>query len=202
MSPHRVLLQPFRIPLWDKKIEALLILRSYSKFWTFFVVSFVLDLVTKSWVVENAHALLHNPIVVFDWLDGHEAFFEITYVTNPGAAWSMFSDYPEILTILAFVALVSVFLFRRNLELKKSPNQWMLGLICGGILGNLSDRLFREPAEVVDFIDIFLPVINYDYPIFNVADSSIFLGAIFYFFHSLNEAKREQKLARQDTTSE
>ena len=114
----------------------------------------------------------------------------------------MFSDYPEILTILAFVALVSVFLFRRNLELKKSPNQWMLGLICGGILGNLSDRLFREPAEVVDFIDIFLPVFNYDYPIFNVADSSIFLGAIFYFFHSLNEAKREQELARQDTTSE
>ena len=35
VSPHRVLLQPFRIPLWDKKIEALLILRSYSKFWTF-----------------------------------------------------------------------------------------------------------------------------------------------------------------------
>ena len=79
----------------------------------------------------------------------------------------MFSDYPEP-TILAFVPGG---LFQK-FELKKSPNQWMP--IDMWWNSEFEDRLFREPAEVVDFIDIFLPVINYDYPIFNVADSSIF----------------------------
>ena len=95
----------------------------------------------------------------------------MTYVTNPGAAWSMLSDYPEFLTILSFVALLGIFTFRKSLEIVSLPQQYIFGLICGGIVGNLTDRIFRNPAEVVDFIDVFLPIINYDYPIFNVADS-------------------------------
>lgn len=138
----------------------------------------LLDQLSKSWVVERAVELRRDPIVFFDILDGPKALLEITYVTNPGAAWSMFSDYPEALTGLACIALVAMFLFRRYLELEKLPQQFIFGAIAGGTTGNLVDRIFREPAEVVDFVDVYLPVINYDYPVFNVADSAIFLGAI------------------------
>ena len=54
--------------------------------------------------------------------------------------------------------------------------------------------MFREPAEVVDFIDFFLPVINYDYPIFNIADSAIFVGAFSYIIIGIVEAKNEKAL--------
>ena len=83
----------------------------------------------------------------------------------------MLSDYPEFLTVLATVALILIFVFRHQLEISSIPQQLIFGSICGGIAGNLTDRIFRNPAEVVDFIDVYLPVIEYDYPVFNVADS-------------------------------
>ena len=144
------------------------------------------------WVVKNSADLRKFPIVVLDWIEGHESFLEFTYVTNPGAAWSMFSDYPQVLTALAAVALIAIFLFRRSLELNKASIQIIFGLICGGIAGNLSDRIFREPAAVVDFIDVFIPWLNYDYPIFNIADSGIFIGAFSYLFIGLMESRREK----------
>ena len=164
----------------------------YIRFWIFFIVIFGSDLATKVWVVKNSADLRKFPIVVLDWIEGHESFLEFTYVTNPGAAWSMFSDYPQVLTALAAVALIAIFLFRRSLELNKAPIQIIFGLICGGIAGNLSDRIFREPAAVVDFIDVFIPWLNYDYPIFNIADSGIFIGAFSYLFIGLMESRREK----------
>ena len=165
---------------------------TYIRFWIFFIVIFGLDLATKVWVVKNSVDLRNFPIVVLDWIEGHESFLEFTYVTNPGAAWSMFSDYPQVLTALAAVALIAIFLFRRSLELNKGPIQIIFGLICGGIAGNLSDRIFREPAAVVDFIDVYIPWFNYDYPIFNIADSGIFIGAFSYLFIGLMESRREK----------
>ena len=129
---------------------------------------------------------------VLDLIEGDRCFLEFTYVTNPGAAWSMFSDYPGVLTLLAVVALACIYFFRKNLELAKPPIQIIFGLICGGIVGNLADRIFREPAEVVDFIDVYFPIVNYDYPIFNIADSGIFLGAFGYLFLSFFESRKEK----------
>ena len=165
---------------------------SYLRFWLLFAGVLSLDLASKAWVVENSVELRRNPIVILDLIEGDRCFLEFTYVTNPGAAWSMFSDYPEVLTLLAFIALASIYLFRKNLELNKPPIQIIFGLICGGITGNLADRIFREPAAVVDFIDVYLPFVNYDYPIFNVADSGIFLGAFAYLFLSFSEARKEE----------
>lgn len=165
---------------------------TYIRFWIFFIVIFGLDLATKVWVVKNSVDLRNFPIVVLDWIEGHESFLEFTYVTNPGAAWSMFSDYPEVLTALAGIALFAIFLFRKSLELERKPIQIIFGLICGGIVGNLTDRIFREPAAVVDFIDVYLPLVDYDYPIFNIADSGIFVGAFAYFFLSFFDSRKEE----------
>jgi len=159
-------------------------------------VVWVLDLATKHWAVENADDLRNFPIVVLDWMNGHKAFLEFTYITNPAAAWSMFSDYPEVLTGLAAMALVLIFLFRKSLELFKPNLQIIFGLICGGIAGNLCDRIFREPAEVVDFIDVYLPLLNYDYPIFNIADAGIFIGAISYMFVGFQEGNKARNLEK------
>ena len=95
-------------------------------------------------------------MVIIDLLEGPENLLEFTYITNPGAAWSMLSDYPEALTVLALTALLAIFFFRKALELYKPLHQLVFGFITGGVAGNLGDRLFREPAEVVDFIDFFL----------------------------------------------
>ena len=166
-------------------------MRTYLKFWILFLSIYGLDLTTKTWVVENSTELRRNPIEIIDLVEGREAFLEFTYVTNPGAAWSMFSDYPGYLTILALAALLGIFIFRKNLEIDRPPLQIMFGLICGGICGNLTDRLFRTPAEVVDFVDVYFPFIEYDYPVFNVADAGIFLGATTYFFWGFAESKKE-----------
>ena len=104
----------------------------------------------------------------------------------------LFADSKKILVVSQFCNLIAIFLFRRSLELNKAPIQIIFGLICGGIAGNLSDRIFREPAAVVDFIDVFIPWLNYDYPIFNIADSGIFIGAFSYFFIGLMESRREK----------
>ena len=166
----------------------------YIRFWLCFLVVFFSDQATKSWVVENSSKLFFHPIKVLGLLDGNENLLEITYVTNPGAAWSMLSDYPEFLTLLAGLALLAIYFFRSDLELKKIPQQIVFGLIAGGIAGNLGDRIFRNPAEVVDFIDFYLPVINYDYPVFNIADSAIFVGAFSYLLLGILESRKENKV--------
>ena len=151
---------------------------NFSRFWTLAIVVFSLDQATKHWVVERAVELRRNPITILDFVEGPNVLLEITYVTNPGAAWSMFSDYPNALTALAAIALLAIYLFRKQLELHTVQAQWIFGGICGGITGNLADRLFRTPAEVVDFIDVYLPYFDYDYPVFNIADSALCIGAI------------------------
>ncbi|MDA0343971.1 MAG: signal peptidase II, partial [Verrucomicrobia bacterium] len=107
----------------------------YLRFWIFFIFILIGDQWTKTLVVEHAVELRRNPIVVIDALDGQPAFLEFTYVTNPGAAWSLFSDYPEALTLLASFALISIFLFRKQLELERHVLQIVFGLIGGGIAG-------------------------------------------------------------------
>jgi signal peptidase II len=161
----------------------------YLRLWALLVSILVLDQWSKSWVVERAVELRRNPIVLIDSLEGPEAFLEFTYVTNPGAAWSLFSDYPEALTLLAGIALASIFVFRKHLELHRNSLQFVFGAIAGGIAGNLGDRIFRNPAAVVDFIDVFLPWVEYDYPIFNVADSAIFIGAFSYLIIGFLDSK-------------
>ena len=174
---------------------------SAVRFWALFLGTLAADQVTKSWAQGKASLLRENPILVLDFIDGPEAFLEFTYITNPGAAWSMFSNFPEVLTALAFVALICIYLFRHSLELEKVGPQIIFGLIAGGIAGNLGDRLFRTPAEVVDFIDVYLPLLDYDYPIFNLADSFIFLGVFSYIIRGFREAAEEKKAALASETS-
>ncbi|MEV0030948.1 signal peptidase II [Nocardia sp. NPDC050793] len=129
-------------------------------------VLFGLDLLTKTIAVATLEP--GEPV----YLVGDFARF--TLVRNPGAAFSMATGMTWLLTLVAAAVVIGVIRIGRTLR-----SLWWaigLGLVLGGALGNLIDRLFRAPGplqgHVVDFVAIGW------WPVFNVADSAIVCGAI------------------------
>ena len=137
------------------------------------------DQATKAWI---AAAL---PFNTYGEADGAipvvRGFFYIVHVGNTGAAWSILSGRSLLLAALAGATLLGIFLGRRALGLASRGTQACFGLMCGGITGNLIDRLAR--GHVVDFLDLHFG--TYVYPTFNVADSAICVGVALYLLASL-----------------
>ncbi len=104
---------------------------------------------------------------------------------NTGAAWSLFTGKSVILAVLAGATLVAIFLWRHALGLRDRISQISFGLLCGGIAGNLLDRLLH--GHVIDFLDLHIG--TYIYPTFNVADSGICVGVCLYLWHSLRTSE-------------
>ncbi len=133
-----------------------------------FLIVYPLDQGTKQWVVSNLTPFNH-------WvpLESLEGFFRITHSRNPGAALGLFPGTPVAvfigLTVLAIGLIVSFF---RRIEPDDRISAVALGMILGGAIGNLSDRVFR--GAVVDFLQFDL--VLFTFPDFNVADSSIVVG--------------------------
>ncbi len=130
------------------------------------VILLALDLLTKCLVVANLQP--GEPVyLIGDWA-------RLSLVRNPGAAFSMATGMTWLLTLVATAVVIGVVRIGRTLR-----SLWWaigLGMVLGGALGNLVDRLFRAPGplqgHVVDFLAIGW------WPVFNVADSSIVCGAI------------------------
>jgi signal peptidase II len=160
-------------------------LRAYRALLIIAVTVFVVDQLTKLWIVmhvpfDPVHS--HGPGSDIEMIRG---FFYIIHVGNTGAAWSMFSGRSVTLAILAAATLVGIFLWRHTLGLKHPLSQVCFGLLCGGIVGNLVDRLVHK--HVIDFVDLHFG--SYVYPTFNVADSGICVGVILYLWQSLRAPK-------------
>jgi len=104
-------------------------------------------------------------------------FFRFVHWGNTGAAWSMFSGNNGLLAIVAIVALALLFFTRHHFDLHTRGGQVALGLIVGGIIGNLIDRL--HAGHVIDFIYFYVQRrdgTEAGFPAFNVADSAICVG--------------------------
>lgn len=103
----------------------------------------------------------------------------LTQIRNPGAAFNMATGMTWLLAIIALG--VVVFIIRLAPKLKSTPWAVCLGLILGGALGNLIDRIFRAPGflqgHVVDFVSLFGPNAEH-FPAFNAADSGITVGGV------------------------
>jgi signal peptidase II len=112
-------------------------------------------------------------------------FFYIVHVGNTGAAWSVLTGRSILLAVLAAGTLVAIFLGRRALGLAAPQAQACFGLMCGGIAGNLVDRVTK--GHVVDFLDFHFG--SYVYPTFNLADSAICVGVALYALHSMRTPK-------------
>jgi signal peptidase II len=100
-------------------------------------------------------------------------------VRNPGAAFSLATGYTWVLTIVAIAVVVVIVRVARRL--RSAGWATALGLVLGGALGNLGDRLFRSPGplqgHVVDMVSLLAPD-GRVWPVFNAADSSIVCGGI------------------------
>lgn len=101
-----------------------------------------------------------------------DKFFYLTYVHNVGAAWSILSGYRYLLIILSISVLIFIYLiFIKNKELTNKENI-TYGILIGGIIGNLIDRIIY--GYVIDYLDFY--IFNYNYPIFNIADICIVIS--------------------------
>jgi len=138
---------------------------------------FVLDQVTKFLIVMTLQTGTYGPPHHIEIIPG---FFNLVHVGNTGAAWSLFAGKSTILAVLALSTLAAIFLWRRSLGLRLLPVQISFGLLCGGIIGNLVDRLVY--GHVIDFLDLHFG--SYIYPTFNVADSGICVGVGIYLWYS------------------
>jgi signal peptidase II len=136
----------------------------------FAVVSLLLD----QWTKVMARDVLRprgpfNPKVVV------QGYFDLRYAENPGVAFSMFQDLPGgrvLLTLLAVIALVVVIAYLRKTPPEATRVHVALGLVGGGAIGNLVDRVMY--GKVTDFI-VWKKGIH-EWPAFNVADAALCVG--------------------------
>lgn len=126
----------------------------------------LIDLAAKTAVVRNM--TLGERIEVF-------GPFSLYFVKNPGAAFSMATGYTWVLTLIA-VGVV-VWIIRMGGKLTSVPWALGLGLVLGGALGNLGDRIFRAPGVFRGHVIDFLSVGDW-FPVFNTADCAISVAAV------------------------
>ncbi len=134
----------------------------------------VLDQFTKVWVRE---ALVYGgePQAVIP------GFFNLVYVRNPGAAWGMLGGQQVILIGLSIVVLILLAIFHRRVLNPTLDHRIALGLMIGGILGNLIDRI--KFGWVTDFLDFHIG--THHWPSFNIADSAICIAVGLYLLSAL-----------------
>ena len=145
------------------------------------LVVIIVDQLTKFLVVSNMN--IANEIEII------HNFFSIFYVTNTGAAFSSFRDQTTLLIIVSIfcIAIINAIIQREKFNYKLSVIS--LGLLLGGMIGNLIDRVIYK--NVIDFLSF--NIFGYKFPVFNIADICITLGVFIYIGINLIEEIREKK---------
>ena len=124
----------------------------------------VVDQLTKYWITARFQVADSYPIV--------QGIFHLTYVRNTGGAFGMLRGWTPLLivvSLLAIVVMLRVVQLRRAATTRDHMTQCALAGVLGGALGNLVDRV--RVGYVIDFLDFRV------WPVFNVADSAITIGA-------------------------
>jgi signal peptidase II len=153
---------------------------------------FALDQATKRVVLGSLGAAQERTVI--------DGFFNLVHWTNTGAAWSMFHNNNELLAIIALLALLLLFLTRHRFYIETRLGWIAMGLMFGGIVGNLTDRLVR--GHVIDFLYFYIRrpnaaggSVDVGFPAFNVADSAICIGVGLLFILSLQKEPGEEAVA-------
>ncbi|MAR79247.1 MAG: signal peptidase II [Rhodospirillaceae bacterium] len=125
--------------------------------------------------------------IIMNYLNGQfetiTSFFKLVYVFNTGISFSLFSNnaswMPIVFSLVGFIFVLLLIFWLSKAETRFQASG--LGLIIGGALGNITDRLIH--GAVFDFLDFHL--FEYHFPAFNVADISISLGVIMVIFENI-----------------
>ncbi|MGV3488609.1 MAG: signal peptidase II [Tuberibacillus sp.] len=145
------------------------------------ILALILDQLTK-WIISSQMEVGESIEIIPD-------FLYITSTRNTGAAWSILEGQMWFFYLVTIVVLAIVVYYMQKFGRHKPLLGIALGLVIGGTLGNFVDRLFR--GSVVDFIHVFLG--DYSYPVFNLADSSLVIGAILIIVFTLFDQKKEKE---------
>ena len=148
-----------------------------KKITIFSLLIIILDQIIKFVVIQNME--LYSSIIII------KNFFNITYVQNIGAAFSILSGNVVFLSLISLIVLVAIYIY---LIKKKSFNKIQTitySMLIGGIVGNMIDRIFR--GFVIDYLDF--SILKYNFPVFNFADICIVVSAIILLIFSIKEEK-------------
>lgn len=127
--------------------------------------------------------LVQQRIPFYSGIDVIPGFLRFTHTTNPGAAFGMFSESTSPWRSAGLIAFTVAALIVILALIWRLPKQWTLssvalGLILGGAIGNLYDRIHYH--EVIDFLLFYHRA--WAFPVFNIADSAITVGAVLMFW--------------------
>ena len=122
-------------------------------------------------------------------------FLSCVLVFNTGISFGLFAGETALLrwVLIGLALAVSVLLTSWLYKEKRLRVASALGLILGGAIGNVVDRIFRH--AVVDFLDLHIG--GWHWPAFNLADSAITVGVVLYVFTSLRDQLRSSKLRKK-----
>jgi signal peptidase II len=147
--------------------------------------AYVIDRITK--VLAEARLRGRPPIEIIPGV------FELRFTTNPGGAFGLFGGAAWLFVLASVVVIAAVVASSWNLPSRLAAIS--LGLVLGGALGNLTDRVLRGPGfsgEVVDFLDFQV------WPVFNLADSAIVVGAALLLLSSFRKEPADRERARAE----
>ncbi|GGH73498.1 lipoprotein signal peptidase [Compostibacillus humi] len=152
-------------------------------YWYYIIATIIvlLDQWTKWLIVRRMEIGESIPVI--------DGFFHITSHRNQGAAWGILQGQMLFFYIVTTVVIVAIVYY---LQKYGKNDKWVgisLGIILGGAIGNFIDRLFRQ--EVVDFLDFY--IFNYNFPIFNVADSALTVGVILFIIATILDERKKGK---------
>lgn len=162
---------------------------NYRHLWIVGLLVFIADQVTKQMIAERLPFGSYGKYAQIEVIPG---FFHLVHVGNTGAAWSMFTGQSLWLAVLAIATLGAMFWWRHTLGLHHRTAQPAFGLLVGGVVGNLVDRLAH--GHVIDFLDFHFG--GYVFPTFNVADSGICVGVFWYILWSLRQPPESAEPAK------
>ncbi len=135
-----------------------------------------LDQMAKAWVRANIALGGEFPV----W----SGVVHLTYILNRGAAWSMLSGQRWLLVFITVAVVGAIIAASRHLVERGALGAWSVGLILGGAVGNLVDRIGH--GAVTDMIDMDTSWHwIHDFPVFNLADSALTLGVFLLILQSL-----------------
>lgn len=134
-----------------------------------------------------AKLLVVNLLTKTDSIAIIKNFFYLTYINNDGAAFSILVGKRIFLILVAIIVIIMLIHYIKKNNIQNKLELVSISLIIGGSLGNLMDRVVR--GYVIDFLDF--KIFNYNFPIFNLADTFIVIGVILLL---LKELRKENNL--------
>ena len=154
-----------------------MVLTSFSQMYLVALILLSLDQFSKYLITQKMSLADSMPVI--------KSIFHITYVENTGIAFGLFPQGQILFITISLIIILVIVFFERKKALKSPWERFCLGLVLGGALGNLVDRL--RFGFVIDFLDFRI------WPVFNLADSGVCIGGILMAFFLLKKRPSKER---------